>query len=119
MSSSKPFFVSKPRAFMMFHTIGLNTGSVRLETRIRGLSWADDAVAPTMATTQAAISAGTRRRDSANITALPRCSLVVADGLVRHGSQDRRPALRFTSTAARRVLLDFGNGKSLGGRPLM
>ena len=36
MSSVKPCLASKPRAFMTFHTSGLNTGSVRLETLIIG-----------------------------------------------------------------------------------
>src|SRR4051794_33610241 len=39
-SSSKPCLASKPRALMIFHTIGLNTGKVRLDALIRGLSCA-------------------------------------------------------------------------------
>jgi hypothetical protein len=41
---------------MMFQTIGLNTGNVRLETLIFGLCWAIDAVAEMSATAQAVAS---------------------------------------------------------------
>ena len=61
-SSSKPFLVSKPRAFMMFHTSGLNTGSVRLETLITGFCWA---CAGTDAVPMAAIVKATDKRGKA------------------------------------------------------
>src|SRR3569833_3551719 len=40
MSRVKPCLASKPRAFITFQTSGLNTGKVRLETLMTGLSWA-------------------------------------------------------------------------------
>src|SRR3974390_2856886 len=66
MSSSKPFLVSNPRAFMMFQTIGLNTGRVRLETLIFGLSCATDGGTRSNASAQTAaiqVAARPRRRN--------------------------------------------------------
>src|SRR3569623_3606224 len=40
MSRANPCLASKPRAFITFQTSGLNTGKVRLETLMTGLSWA-------------------------------------------------------------------------------
>src|SRR5712671_3756950 len=68
MSSSKPFFASKPRAFMMFQTIGLNTGSVRLDTLIFGLICADAAVALAEAIATAATAAAKQRREILNMS---------------------------------------------------
>jgi hypothetical protein len=52
---------------MMFQTIGLNTGNVRLETLIFGLCWAIDAVAEMSATVQAVASTARPRRNDVTI----------------------------------------------------
>src|ERR1039458_1745591 len=54
---------------MMFHTSGLNTGSVRLETLITGFccASADGAVKPTTAKAITAASAARPRRDILNM----------------------------------------------------
>src|SRR5262249_58718782 len=53
---------SRPRAFMMFHTSGLNTGSVRLETVIFGRCCAGEGLVPSNARRQAAARVARPRR---------------------------------------------------------
>src|SRR6476646_11324141 len=60
MLSSKPCLASMPRAFMMFQTSGLNTGSVRLETLITGFCCAC-AGGASMSAAQANSAANPRR----------------------------------------------------------
>src|SRR5437763_4417964 len=62
MSSSKPCLASRPRAFMMFHTSGVNTGSVRLETVIFGRCCAGEGLVPSSARRQAAARVARPRR---------------------------------------------------------
>jgi hypothetical protein len=67
ISNSKPCLASKPRAFMIFQTIGLNTGRVRLDTLILGLCCASDAVVQPNANAQAVANVASLRRESATI----------------------------------------------------
>src|ERR1700719_1602229 len=98
MSSSKPFFASKPRAFMMFQTIGLNTGRVRLETLIFGLICAYAAVAPGAAIA-GAMAAAKWRREILSIStspigpATPLTPAFPAPGMVTHEDGGRATTL--------------------------
>ena len=62
---------------MMFHTSGLNTGSVRLETLITGFccAWACGATMVASAIANAAASAARPRRDSLDMDNSPSWSL--------------------------------------------
>jgi hypothetical protein len=52
---------------MIFQTIGLNTGRVRLDTLILGLCCASDAVVQANANAQAVANVASLRRESATI----------------------------------------------------
>ena len=72
MSSVKPCLASKPRAFMTFHTSGLNTGSVRLETLITGFCCAcADGIATSGKGESKAANAARPRRDSLDMDIPP------------------------------------------------
>src|SRR6185437_6992116 len=71
MSSSKPCLASMPRAFMMFQTSGLNTGSVRLETLITGFCCACAADSAETANAKHTASAAMPRRDIVDMTTPP------------------------------------------------
>src|SRR5215469_13002629 len=120
MSSSKPFLVSNPRAFMMFQTIGLNTGRVRLETVIFGLSCATDGVtgsnasAQTVAIQAAAITAR-RRRGNLIIKMAPRFNLAQCSlcPLPQHGNRRTAAGERFNSLVHRPRTFGEGRKKSV------
>jgi len=63
-----------PRAFMMFHTSGLKTGNVRLDTLITGFccACAGEAAKPKIANVHAAANAARLRRHNWNIDTPPR-----------------------------------------------
>jgi hypothetical protein len=61
-----------PRAFMMFQTSGLNTGSVRLDTLITGFCCACALERPAVAIASAAAMAVKLRRDIMDMKTPPR-----------------------------------------------
>src|SRR6185295_6731005 len=60
----------RPRAFMMFQTSGLNTGKVRLEAVIFGFCCAGEGVGATAASTQAAATIASARRENLTMASL-------------------------------------------------